>query len=154
MGYPRPASHQCFSAGIDNRAGREVVALARNDVADATARIRDVARKARDHVDMQVRDGLASSRPSIHANVVAVRTQLGVELALDCLDQGENRHLLVRRGVEPRRDEPVRHDQRVTGRHRVAVADGERQVVGSDPAVSGQFQKRRGHSELRLRPKA
>ena len=135
----RPASHQCFSSGIDSWARHEVVAFARYDMPHATARIRDVARKARDHMHVQVWHGLAGSGAGVDADVVAVGAQFGVELTLDGVDEGENRDLLVCRGVEPSRDESVRHHQRVAKRNRVAIADSKRQVVGGDPAVLGQL---------------
>jgi len=55
------------------RRGSLVVRLRRNDVADTSARIRDVSRPTRNNMDMEMRDGLTASGSIVESYVETVR---------------------------------------------------------------------------------
>ena len=93
-------------------------------MANASSWIGDITAVARDHVDVQVRDGLAGSFPDVDSNVVALwRCGPGVELPPDFVDELEQSLTLLRSGLEPAGYEPAGHDERMTGADREAVAD-------------------------------
>jgi hypothetical protein len=104
-------------------------------------------------VHVQVHDGLARGLADVDADVVAVGPQLAVELPADLGDRGEQRALLARGGVEPRRDVPARQDQRVPRRHRVAVADRDDERVPADEAVGRELAEHAGHGRASIRPR-
>jgi len=133
--------------GADLGAGRarEVVATARDDVADAAARVVHVAAIARDDVHVQVHDGLPRGLTGVEADVVAVGAVAGVELRLDLVDEGEQRGALGVGGVEPVGDEAARDDEGVPGADGVAVAHGERERVGGDVLGRGDGEEGAGH---------
>jgi len=110
-------------------------------VTNAAARIVHVAAIPRDHVHVEVRHRLPSGRACVEPDVVAVRMQLIIELLLDRLDQLEDRRALFGARGEPVRDDPARDHERVSLRHGVAIADGKRQRVVSDPVGDGNLEK-------------
>ena len=77
-------------------------------MADAAARVGDVAGVAGDDVDVQVQDRLARGLARVETDVVAVGAKLRVERGFDDIDEREDGVLLVARRVEPRRDEAAR----------------------------------------------
>lgn len=128
------------------RLGAEVVALARDDVADAAARIVDVAAVARDDVDVEVHHRLAGGRAGVQADVVAVGMKLAVELAFDDVDEVEDGGALLGGGGEPVGDDAAGDDECVAGRDREAVANGEGVGVRSDPLHLGDREED-GHAQ-------
>jgi hypothetical protein len=90
---------------------------------------------------VKVRDGLARGLAGVEADVVAVGGQLGVEGALDLVDQRQHRGALGLGGAEPVGDDAAGDDQGVAGRDREAVANGERQLVAGDPARGGYLEE-------------
>lgn len=121
------------------------VAAARDHVPHAAPRVRHVAPEPRDHVDVQVEHRLAGGGARVEADVVALGPQLGVELPLDLVDQVEDRDLLLACGLEPVAHEPARHHQGVATRHRIGVADGERELVRRDPGRARQVEEAERH---------
>ncbi len=97
-----------------------------------TTWVSDIASVAGNDVDVQVHDGLASSLSRVDADVVAVRLQLNVELALDLIDKRKEGVLFDLRCLEPSGHFAPRDDKRVAGRDRKSIANGKRQVVAGD----------------------
>ena len=94
---------------------------------------------------VQVHDRLARRLARVEADVVAVGTELRVELALDVFYESEDGGaLLVTRG-EPVGNDAARDDEGVSGRDGVAIAKGERMGVLGDP-VRGRDGEEDGHS--------
>lgn len=131
----------------------QVVALARDDVANAAARVGDVAAAARDDVHVEVHHRLASRLAGVEADVVAVRGrgERGVEEALHLVHEGKEGGALLRGGLEPGGDLAARDDQGVAVRDRIAVEDREREVVGGDP-VAGRDGEERGRQREGMLP--
>jgi hypothetical protein len=125
------------AAGGEGRGLAEVVAAARDDVADVAARVVPVAAVARDHVQVQVHHRLAGGLADVGAEVVAVGGEVAVEAVAYDVDEVEQGALLVGGRVEPRRYQAPRDDERVADGDGVAVEDGEGQRVGGDPVELG-----------------
>lgn len=111
-------------------------------MADAAAGIGDVTAIPRDHVDVQVRDGLAGDSAAIKTDVVTVRPrlQLGIELLFDHSDEFHHRRLFGRRGVKPGRDEPPRDDQRMPGADGKTVKDRNASALEASQSQDGIFE--------------
>jgi len=75
------------SVGWAGRGRRQVVALARDDVADAAPWVGHVASVAGDHVQVQVLDGLTGGGAGVEAHVVPVGPVPLVEQRLHLVDQ-------------------------------------------------------------------
>lgn len=102
-------------------------------MADASARIKHVASIPRDEVDVQVANGLTGGFPNVDADVVSVgRGGSGVELSLDLLYEVQQGLALFHRRVEPAGDQPMGHNQCVTGTHRIGIANCECEVVARE----------------------
>ena len=84
---------------------------------------------------VKVEHCLPSSRTRVEANVVAVRQELEIELALDLVDQFKQRDFLLRRGSPPVGKDPPRDDQGVSGADLECVPEGEGQLVARGPSV-------------------
>lgn len=82
-------------------------------MAHAAARIGHVTGAPRNHVLMQMRDGLACCGADIHAEVEAVDATALADDRADRVDGGKQLGALGIGGVEPGRHMPVRHDQRM-----------------------------------------
>ena len=107
-------------------------------MADASTWVGHVAGTARDHVDVQVRDGLAGQRSVVDPEVQVGDPVLVREVVADLVDEREQRRPLLLRRVEPRRQMPERHDERVSFGDRVLVADGEGvRVTAHEPQLLG-----------------
>ncbi len=130
--------------------GSEVVAAPRDDVAHPATRVAHVAVVARDHVEVQVIDGLPGRGSGVETDVVAVGSGHPlVELVLDLSDQVHERGALgVRRGP-PVRDDSTRHGQRVPGGDGETVVEREGEIVLGDPLGVWDGQERGVH-ELSL----
>ena len=125
---------------------REVVALAGDDVANPAARIGHVAAIARDEVHVQVHHRLPGHLARVDPEVVALgRGRARIEGALAHLDQVEDRGLFVAGGFPPGGHLAPGNDQRVPGRDREAIPDGERELVCAEPVGLGDREKRRRH---------
>ena len=98
-------------AGAARRDG--VVALARNDVANASARVGDVVLVAGDQVDVEVEDRLAGGGSDVDADIEAVRGMAAGDQLTASVDAGHQGGSLLGRGVEPRRHVPTRDDEQV-----------------------------------------
>ena len=66
---------------------REVVALSIDDMTNSTPRVRNVTVIARNHMEMEVVDGLPRGAAGVEAHVVAIGFLNGVEDRLDLVDQ-------------------------------------------------------------------
>jgi len=120
--------------------------LLRNNPPHPAPRVLDVTPIPGDQVDVQVHHGLASGLADIHADVVAVRVELAVEMSFRLFDEGEQGLLLLGGGVKKICDMPEGDDQQVAGVHRVAVAAGIAEVVCKDDLGGFGVAERTGHS--------
>ena len=101
----------------------EVVAAGGDDVADAAAGVVHVAEVARDHVQVEVGDGLPAGSALIEADVVAVGGVLVVEQRLRLGQGGDDGLLFGGVHVAPGGHVTVRGDQQVSLGDREGVAD-------------------------------
>ena len=99
----------------------QVIRPMRNDAADPAPRIGNVAVVPRDDVEVKVEDGLPGSLADVDADVETVRLVLPEDLLPHPINRSENRRLFLAGGIEPGRDMPPRHDQRMTGRDRKSI---------------------------------
>lgn len=119
-------------------------------MANAAARVGDVAGHPRDDVHVQVRDGLPRRGADVDADVEAVG-RVGADDGFARGDGGLHQlGALGGRGLEPGCDVPPRRQQRVTGVHgeRVPEADDERARV--EHAVDADGAERAGASRHRV----
>jgi hypothetical protein len=122
-----------LAAGRQGLVPRKVVALARNDMAHAAARVIHVAAVPGNDVNMHMHHRLPRCDAGVEADVVAIGMQLFVELPLHDIDQlDDGKPFFLARG-EPVGHESACHDQRVAWRNRIPVAKGERMGVRRDP---------------------
>ena len=106
----------------------KVVAMPRNHVAYAAPGIGNVTLVAWDHMQMEVRNGLASNFSHIHTDVEACRIGYGQDDASGDFDSLEKRHLLLEACLEPVFDVAPGDYERVPGGHREHVPEAEDQV--------------------------
>ena len=99
----------------------QVVGFTGNDVADAAARVGGIARKARDEVNVEVGDGLASGFADIDSDVEAVWTVAALDFLLRRVDGCQNFGLLFRSGFEPTRDMSLGNDECVSTGNRKSI---------------------------------
>jgi hypothetical protein len=102
---------------------------ARQHAANAAARVRDVARVARDQVHVDMHPRLAAGLADVDADVVTVRRMLGLDLPLHRVQQREHARLLAGRHVEEVGDVASWNDDHVAAAQRVAVVAHVREVV-------------------------
>jgi len=120
-----------------SRQGGEVVAFPGDDVADAAAGVGHVAFVARDEVEVEVEDGLASGPSDVQADVVAVGVvAVGHEVAGPVEGGEDGRALLVAR-VEPGGDVAPGDDEEMAGGHGEGVPEGASALVFEGDAVPG-----------------
>ena len=93
-------------------------------------------------MDVQVVNGLACSRASINAQVVAIRSEPAIKNQLDLSRQFHQSCLLACRGIPPGWDYPVRDNQCVAFSNRESVEDGKTNIVGGNPLSLGNLGKR------------
>ena len=93
---------------------------------------------------MEVHHRLSGGRPGVEAHVVPVRLELMVELALHLVDQAQQRGALLAGRREPVDNHASCHHQRVPRRHRVPIAERERELVRGDPRPLGHLEEH-GH---------
>ena len=129
---------------------RQIISLLRDHVPHATTRVGHIAGRARDHMDMHMRHGLAGSRATVEADVVAVG--LGIEVLVQQLlrvaDEVHQRQLLFRRALEERRHDALRDHEHMPRRHWEAVEDRKRQSIRAHPLRRGDGEERRGGSGI------
>lgn len=128
----------------DGSSGGRVITFTGDDMADAAAGVGVVTVVPGDQMHMCMKGRLPGVGSAIDADVVAVGCELRVDCFFAVLQKAPYRRDLVRRAVENRRHGTLRHNQRVTGRSRIAVADGCGEVVARDPA--GLVEKGAVHS--------
>ena len=80
-------------------------------------------------MDMDVSDGLTGGWAIVDADVVGVRTEFRVENPLLFADELEQCVMLLGRQIEERSNVPIRDNERMAGRYRICVADGNSQGV-------------------------
>ena len=125
----------------------QVVPSRRDHMPHAPARVGHVAVEPRDQVHMQVLHGLAGGVSGVETHVEAVRARdpgqhlrpRGVveEELTQVVDQFEDGCLLVAAGVPPMGHYSAGDYERVPGGDGEPVEYGEREVVGGEPAVTG-----------------
>ena len=123
------------------RHGRQVVALARDDMPHAAARVRHITAVTRDDVDMQVSDSLPGGRAGVEADVIAVGLQLGVEPTLDLVDESEDVRPLIVSSLPPGSDHASRHHEGMSRADREAIGNDERGMVRCEPLRSRDRQE-------------
>jgi len=135
----------------DEQRGRQrriaIASALGDDVADAAARIGNVSRIARDHVQVQMEDGLTCRRANIHAEVERIRRRGVLPLedrcagAQGCLDQ---LGALLRSGIEEARNVALRDEERVAGRHWEAIPQAENELARVKDAAGVGITERTG----------
>ena len=121
----------------------KVVPLVRDDVAHAATGIRHVSQITGDHVDVDMRHGLASGTAGIEADIVTVgfRVESEVEEAFGLLHQCHQRGLFLVGRIEPRFDDAASGDEDVSGRDRKTIEDCEGQVIRAEPITCRNGEK-------------
>ena len=94
-------------------------------------------------MDMQVPDGLPGGRTGVEADVIAVGLQLGVELTLDLVNQGQDVGPLSVSGLPPGSDHPARNHESMSRTDRETIGNDERRTVRCEPLRSRDRQERR-----------
>ena len=123
---------QIFGKGLGRRRrarfghGSLVIALQRNNVAHAAARVGGIALVARDHVDVGVPDGLAGGFAAVGADVEAVRAEARFEDRAQVAGEGEAVGVLVRVEVPDGHDVAARQDEGVAGGDGEGIEDCDR----------------------------
>jgi len=126
------------------RRGSQVVALRRNHVAHAAARVGHVAVAPRDHVQMQVRHRLSRRRTDIDADVEGVRRPTRPDRVTDGVDRAEEFGSLFGRRVEPARHMPMRNDERMPVGYGKAVPQREDVLRAQEHALVVGIAERAG----------
>jgi hypothetical protein len=111
-----PSRH--FAAGA---AGASIVRFPREDAAYAAARVSHVAVKARNEMHVQVHPRLATGLADVHADIVAVRRMLPVDLRLRLVQKRDDRVLRLAGHVEEIGDVAHRNDEDVSTAEREIV---------------------------------
>ena len=99
----------------------QVVGLPWNDVPHTASRVRHIALIPGDDMDVQVEDGLAGGRADVDSDIEAIGPVPPQNLPARAFDAIQERVLLLRSGIKPRRHMPARNDQSVPFRNRVTV---------------------------------
>lgn len=119
-----------------------VVGLVGHDPTDAAPRILDVTAVARNHVDVEVRDGLPCCFAEVHANVEScgsVRLLDGTTSSVDCRDQLGS---LFARRPEPGRYVTTWNEECVTRGHREPVPETDDGVSVVEDSISARSAER------------
>ena len=95
-------------------------------------------------MDVEVHHRLAGGCSHVHADVVAVGTELFVEEGFRLPDEGEEGGLLRVGRVEEGGDVAEGDEEEVAGADRVFIIAGVAEVVGEDDLVSGWVAERAG----------
>jgi len=120
----------------------EVVLLLRNDPTDATARIGHVARIPRDHMEMEMRNGLPRRVPDIQPDIETVRLVILLNHNTSHLNRLQELPLLLYRGPKPTRDVPLWDEKRVPGVDRIGIPDSQDPSTDMKDPVCGRSTKR------------
>ncbi len=84
-----------------------------------------------------MRNGLPRSRTIINPDIAGIRLKLPVDYASGFIQQSQQGLALSRRSLEKRSNVPTRHNQRMAGRNRKGIANGQRQIIRTKNAFSG-----------------
>ncbi len=125
----------CEKRHTVSRCSLQVIAHSWDHMTDPPSWVGNIAVPTRDHMQVKVRHGLASSRAEVHADIEPVRAD-GVRRPRRRLDQSiRSGRLALPRNRAPGRRMAVGDDEAVPGGDSIRIPDGEGQGRPSENAI-------------------